>query len=444
MKKPAIPPDSNKVYEGFDPEHITKILQTVQAPTVGEEYLHWDKLRFKIPPKGLSHEEWWWGLKLRRQSARKVMPLKAKSNDCFWYTLAEPIPLRLHEIDLNAGGTIQMPEQITNPDTKDRYCISSLIEEAITSSQMEGAVTTRKVAKEMIRSGRKPGDRSERMILNNFNTMRRLGELKDKPLTEDLIFEIHRLITENTLDDPSAAGRLRRNDENEKVVVDDMYGEVYHDPPSAMQLHNRIKAICEFANEKTPSTFVHPVLRSIILHFWLAYDHPFIDGNGRTARALFYWSMLRHKYWLCEYISISPIILKAPSQYQLAFLHTETDDNDLTYFILYHLDVIQRAIKQLHDYIKHKSEQIRKLERGLRGVNMLNHRQRALIGHALRHPDQEYSIESHRISHNVVYETARRDLMELVGRELLSSRKVGRQWYFTPVNDLEERLSKLS
>jgi Fic family protein len=381
------------------------------------------------------------GLKFRRSNC-KVVPLKGISGPSFSYTLTEPVSERLHEIDLDAGGTIQMPEQITNPDTKDRYCVSSLIEEAITSSQIEGAVTTRRVAKEMIRSGRKPSDRSERMILNNFITMRRLGELKDQSLTKDLVFEIHHLITEDALDDPSAAGRFRRDDE--KVVVNDMYGEVYHDPPPAAQLGDRMKAMCDFANGKTPSGFVHPVLRSIMLHFWLAYDHPFVDGNGRTARALFYWSMLRHNYWLCEYISISPIILKAPAQYQLAFLYTETDENDLTYFILYHLDLMQRALRQLHDYIKRKSAQVRKLESELRGVVALNHRQRSLISHALRHPNQVYVVESHRLSHNVVYETARKDLIDLAKRGLLTARKAGRTWCFTPVSDLEMRLSQLS
>jgi Fic family protein len=181
-----------------------------------------------------------------------------------------------------------------------------------------------------------------------------------------------------------------------------------------------------------------------MLHFWLAYDHPFVDGNGRTARALFYWSMLRHNYWLCEYISISPIILKAPAQYQLAFLYTETDENDLTYFILYHLDLMQRALRQLHDYIKRKSAQVRKLESELRGVVALNHRQRSLISHALRHPNQVYVVESHRLSHNVVYETARKDLIDLAKRGLLTARKAGRTWCFTPVSDLEMRLSQLS
>jgi Fic family protein len=356
--------------------------------------------------------------------------------------MAAAIPQRLHEIDLGAGGLIQMPEPITNPDTKDRYYIGSLMEEAITSSQLEGAATTRTVAKEMIQTGRRPRDRSERMILNNFRTMKRIGELKKQKLSKELIFELHRLVTEGTLEEASAAGRFRT--EAEKVVVNDQYGTVYHAPPPASQLEERMAAMCDFANNSDSRNFIHPAIRSIILHFWLAYDHPCIDGNGRTARALFYWSMLRHNYWLCEYISISHIIMRGPMKYQRAFLYTETDDNDLTYFILYHLDVIRRAVRQLHDYIKLKTGQLQTLETELRGMIALNHRQRDLIAHALRHPGQVYTLQSHGLSHNIAYETSRRDLGDLVQRHLLDAVKVGKSWRFTPNVDLEKRLTQLT
>ena len=148
-----------------------------------------------------------------------------------------------------------MPEQIT-PETKDRYCVRSLIEEATTSSQLEGAATTRRVAKDMIRSGRRPRDRSEKMILNNYLTMQRIGEIKNEPLTPDLVFQIHRLVTDGTLDDVTAAGRFRRDDES--VRVEDAYGEVFHEPPPASELDERLAAMCDFANGKTPSEFVHP------------------------------------------------------------------------------------------------------------------------------------------------------------------------------------------
>src|SRR5256885_14750013 len=168
-----------------------------------------------------------------------------------------------------------------------------------------------------------------------------------------MLSDIHRMVTEKTLEDPTEAGRFRRADE--KRVVGGDFGEIYHEPPQAAELEDRLKAMCDFGNANAPGYFVHPVLRAIILHFWLAYDHPFVDGNGRTARALFYWSMLRSGYWLVEFISISNILRKAPARYGISFLYTETDDNDLTYFIDYQTTVILRAIKELHDYLDRKT-----------------------------------------------------------------------------------------
>lgn len=443
MRMPKTPPDFDSIWARImkNQKLILKIFAHRFAPSVMSKYLHWDKLLYYTPPDGLSHEEWWFGLKIQRRNLFKQVPLNDKNGELFNHLEMDPIPEILHEIDQGAGGLIQMPEQITNPNTKDQYYVNSLIQEAITSSQLEGAVTTRKVAKEMIRTGRPPHDRSEQMILNNFRTMQRIGKIKNQPLSKELVFEIHRLVTDRTLTDESQIGRFRNNDE--QICVGDMYNEVFHTPPSAGQLEQRMAAMCDFANGKTPKGFVHPVIRSIILHFWLAYDHPFVDGNGRTARALFYWSMLRHKFWLFEFISISQIILKAPAKYGRAFLYTETDDNDLTYFIIYHLEVIQHAIKELHEYIERKTNRLQAIERELRGTTMLNYRQRDLIRHALRHPHQHYTIKSHQISNNVVYQTSRLDLLDLEKRGLLAGNKVRRTWYFTPVAYLEEKLANL-
>jgi len=441
MRIPSKPPDLGSILAKIQMERLEKILRTdLKAPSKGK-YLHWDKLRRYTSPEGLSQEEWWLGLKMLRLQATRHTPLSDSKGRQFGFVFADPIPEALHEVDQGVGGFIRMPEQITNPDTRDQYYVNSLVREAITSSQLEGAATTRVVAKEMIRTGRAPRDKSEQMILNNFRTMQQIRRLKDEPLTKQIVLDLHRIATEKTLTDESGAGRFRNV--NEPVAVADMYNEVFHTPPPVEQLEERMAVMCDFANSKTPGEFIHPVLRSIILHFWLAYDHPFIDGNGRVARALFYWSMLRHNYWLFEFISISQIILEAPIKYARAFLYTETDDNDLTYFIIQQLDVIRRAMKELHDYIERKTAALQAVESRLHGITVLNHRQQALISHALRHPNQRYTFKSHQMSHNVVYQTARTDLLDLESRHLLVSRKVGRTWYFTPAQDLEERLSRL-
>jgi len=176
-------------------DSLPKVLNFVSANPPTSKYLHWNKLIRYPPPSGLTHEEWWFGLKLSRNPLYKDIPLQDKSGQPFKFLVTDPIPERLHHIDLGAGGRIGVPEPVTNPETRDQYYVSSLIEEAITSSQLEGATTTREVAKEMIRTGRAPRDHSERMILNNFSTMRQMSEMKDRPLTQELICELHRMVT---------------------------------------------------------------------------------------------------------------------------------------------------------------------------------------------------------------------------------------------------------
>ncbi|MFI5455074.1 MAG: Fic family protein [Isosphaerales bacterium] len=441
MRTPVRPPSQGEIGKPLTAERFLAIMNHVEGPTVRGRYCHWDKLRHLTPPAGLTHPEWWFGLKLRRHGSKPI-PLRDKAGAAFTFNMVDPLPESMHHVDSLAHGVIQQPEPVTNPETRDSYLVRSLIEESITSSQLEGASTTRAVAKKMIREGRAPRDRSERMIFNNYRTMQHILEIKDEYISSDLLCEIHSMVTDGTLNDQSAAGRFRRSDE--EVEVTDEYGEVFHVPPPAKELKGRVDEMCKFANCETPGGFIHPVLRSMILHFWLAYDHPFVDGNGRTARALFYWSMLKRGYWLFEYISISKVIHSGPAKYGEAFLYSETDDNDLTYFLLYHADVINRAIDELYQYIDRHTKQLADAQKDLEGFTILNYRQRDLISHALRHPGQSFTTESHRNSHQVAYETARSDLMDLADRALIRKRKVGRTWIFTPAADLAEKLRRLN
>ncbi|MCH8029057.1 MAG: Fic family protein [Candidatus Dadabacteria bacterium] len=439
MKKPLKPP-----YETISKiitENPDRWLEIVnfKGDLKDTKYLHWDQMYHMTPPKGLSREEWWLAIIHNRDNSAKDLPMWDKERRrLLRWVMTNPIPERLHQIDFNAGSGAGLPSAGLSDETRDIYYVSSLIEEAFTSSRLEGALTTRRVAKDLIRTGRKPADKAERMVLNNYLTMKEIRDFKDEPLTKELVFKIHSLITQGTLDDPTDAGRLRTAADD--IAVVDEKGQLLHTPPDPNELPERMEAMCRFANDKSTKKFIHPVIRSIILHFWLAYDHPFVDGNGRTARTLFYWSMLRHGYELFEFISISSIILKGPSKYLRAFLYTESDENDLTYFILYHLDVIRRAVDALNEYIRRKTQELRALEQRLRGLAALNHRQRALINHALHHPGERYTIYGHRMSHDTAYETARSDLLHLEREGLFTAEKIGKRWYYTPAENFERRL----
>ena len=407
------------------------------------KYRHWETLRHMEPPPGLTGEEWWLAIKNARVQLARPIPLLDVNGRPFSYCTADPVLQMLYQIDRDATGQLTATDEITNPQTRDRYIQSSLIEEAITSSQLEGAASTRDVAKQMIRSGRSPVDRSERMILNNYNAIRLIAEYKDERLSKNLLFELHRTITRGTLEHNGRLNHLRQPSDDE-VKVTDTQGRVLHDPPPAETRPSRIDALCEFANGELAGVFLHPVVKAIILHFWLAYDHPFVDGNGRTARALFYWCMLARGYWLFEFISISRILLSAPAKYSRSFLYTETDDNDLTYFVLYQLIVICAAIEELKDYIRRKADDVHQVERMVRSALELNHRQLALLSHALRHPGFRYSIQSHKNSHRVTYQTARTDLLGLADMGLLEKGRSGRHFVFNPPTDLECRLKELA
>lgn len=439
MKIPESPPNPSALLEELE-DVFGVILGDNAKPAPGGKYRHWDTLRRLRPPKGLTTEAWWAAIKFSRAPFLRELSLEDREGGHFKYALVDPVLERLHRIDRETSGGIQLPEPVTNPQTRDRYVQSSLIEEAITSSQLEGAATTREMAKEMIRMKRKPVTLGERMILNNYRTMQFVVQLKDESLTPELLFRIHRYVTEGTLEHPD---RVVREPGDGIGVYDNTNNVLLHRPPPAEQIEERIERLCAFANEAETGVFLHPVVKAIVLHFWLAYDHPFVDGNGRTARTLFYWYVLKEGFWLFEYLSISRVLKKAPARYAKSFLYTETDDNDLTYFILAQLRVIEQAIADLHTYLERKVRETRETAALLRPGAELNHRQIALLSHAVRHPGHRYTFRSHQTSHRITYQTARTDLLVLAERALLVQTKSGRQFVFVAPTDLAERLKAL-
>jgi len=446
MRLPEHAPSLEDSFAQLAPTRIGAVMRQANPLPTGK-YLHWDELRRRPAPEGLTHAEWWAAVTVGRISSFQQLPLLDKNGKPFAFATPSPVAIDLHHIDRDAAGHIRATAGAPLQEDSQRYLISSLIEEAITSSQLEGASTTRKVAATMLRSGRKPRDLSEKMIFNNYQAMEHLRSLRDVKLTPAQVLELHRILTEDTLENAEDAGRYRRDDAVHVVDVRD--NTALHSPPPHTELPERMQRLCAFANADEASLpFVHPVLRAILLHFMIGYDHPFADGNGRTARALFYWSMARSGYWLMEYTSISHILRKAPAKYMRAYLHTETDKNDTTYFLLHQLQTICQAIAALHEYVARKSCEQKETERLLAASPTLrgrfNHRQTALLNHALRNAGEAYRVDAHQRSHAVVYQTARRDLLDLEALSLLEKTKQGNAFVFYAPADLRDRLNALA
>ncbi|ULJ59877.1 Fic family protein [Wielerella bovis] len=404
-------------------------------------YLHWDKFR-RIHTTDTRMK--WRAVKESRMKIQK--PLSFPLSYRFWFCIPDSLQAKLHLIDKNGGSSVGTSSTHGFSQTEqNRFLLKSLImEEAITSAQLEGAATTRKVAKDMLRSKRKPKTKDEIMIVNNYRLMQKAVELKDHDLTMETILYLHRIATENAIDNQAASGAFRSSDD---IFIADQDGNCIFQPPPHGEVATLMRALCEFANTEHDSIqeqFIHPVVKAVILHFLVGYIHPFGDGNGRTARALFYWFMLKKGYWLFEYLSISRLLKKAPVKYAQSYLYSETDGLDMTYFIYYQAEIIIRTIHDLNQYIIDKQKQMQDFTARIANYTQgLNHRQMGILQKALAESGKIFTAQEVAQEYGISLNTARGDLQKLNQMDLLVQFKSGNAIEYISPQNLLSRLENL-
>ncbi len=385
-----------------------------------QQYSYWSKIKHIELPSGVTPHDFWCTLKAIRRSNHQFIHTTIQH---FTYWITPQIQNSLHQLDLHCGGNLTSSSILTDND-HGRYLISSLMEEAISSSILEGAVTTRKAAKDMLRKNRKPASKSDTMVLNNYKAMNYIREKKDDPLDLDTLLTLHRILTTATLKKDEGAGRLRVA-EDEVVIVDATNGDTIFVPPAADQVTGLVNWLIKFFNRKSISEpgssldpeFIHPVVKASIIHFMIGYIHPFVDGNGRLARALFYWYLLSNGYWLTEYLAISRVILKKRNQYYDAFQHTENDENDLTYFIKFQTEVLGQAYQELKSYLSRQAEKQRGAVLDLVKEKGITQRQ-ALLFAKMQEDKGIWTVHQVETVLVVSHQTARNDLNALYEKGL--------------------------
>jgi len=435
MRQLEKPPDENKLFT----KHRNVLLELVSTYTNQRDnsgelkelvkkyndtgYIHWNELRYKKLPR--DPEVIWLFLTFLRKSTYR--PIKI-GKETFRFIVLDRFQRQLHLIDKASPASFDwLVEDNLSESGKQQYLINSLMEEAIASSQIEGAATTRPVAKKMLREGKKPKNQSERMILNNYQTIRKLQQWKNLPMSMDLILEIHGEITRGTLESEADEKQFRTT--NDVVVRDKVdYTKIYHYPPDFGEIQSMIEDLCAFANSE--EEFVHPIIKAIIIHFLVGYIHPFNDGNGRTARALFYWYVLKHQYDLFEYLSISRIVINAPAKYTRAYLETETDGNDMTYFIDFNMNLINKALEELKRYLVKKRQEEQESVRLVEEMPDLSIRQAKILHQFIKHPSRLFSISEIAGEYKASLPTARADLLFLEAKGMLKKHKDGKRWVF--------------
>ncbi len=435
MKKPQKPPGFDRMWSDYlekynylanrvnqkneESAEIRKLIRKYNEL----EYVHWDDLRRKKLP--FDPIAFWFVIRTMRSTKYREISI---GDEKFPFYSPEKFDKQLHLIDKASPASFdRLFGESPSEANREQYLVNSLMEEAIASSQLEGAATTRPVAKKILREGRKPKDTSERMIVNNYRTIRRLKELRNKPLSRELILEIHHEITRGTLETESDESEFRTCDD---IVVGSRADptKIFHYPPECAKIPAMITDLIAFANEE--DEFIHPIVKAIILHFLIGYIHPFVDGNGRTARALFYWYALKHHYDLLEYISISRIFVHAPAQYSHAYQLTETDGNDMTYFIDFNIHIISRALEDLRQYLIRKKEEEAESLQLVERIPDLSFRQAEILRDFIRHPSRPYTISEIAGKYKVSLPTARTDLTLLEEKGKLKKYLDGKRQIF--------------
>lgn len=442
VEKPKLEISHENVFASLEKggEDVRKLFEGANLPT----YLYWDKFKHKFPSTPeLKAEEKWYVVSQFRKISGVSLPIQTEQGKPFTWLRLPNMDETLHKIDMFAGGRLFNKTPILSTGNRHMFLSRGIIEEAIASSQLEGAHTTRKVAKKMLLENRKPRNESEQMILNNHKTMTAIAEdYKDRELSRELLFEMHASLTENTIDS-SEQNRLRK-DSDEIVVQGQIGSEVFvtHEPPSEAFVEKTMDTLIAYANDEKDGVFVHPILKAIFLHFWIGYLHPFTDGNGRLARGIFYWYLLRKGYWSFMYLPVSTILKKVPLQYAMAYIYSEQDNQDITYFLDFNLRKVLQSITEFEAYIDTKISEKRAVDESLGRRLSLNDRQTQLVFYLVSEADPSASVSSHSILHAVTKQTAIRDLKDLESKGLIEGRREGRFVRYYPTKKLLSKVTE--
>lgn len=399
-------------------------------------YQHFDEFRFRIP-KGLDHALAWSVVKQARQrQLNPIIPL-GEPEQLGKLLLTPAMQLAMSEADRHTtGAALEWMSSKIGEQRHVQYLLNDLVEdEAISSSQLEGAATTTKIAKDLLKRQLGPRSPDEKMIVGNFRMMQFAWNQRHRPLSSALIAEMHKVGVEGIDDDKYQPGSYRSDDD---VVVVDADGDVVHTPPPAKGLEERLAKLAHWANanhhDVESSQYLHPLLKAIVLHFAIGFEHPFRDGNGRVARSLFYWYLFKQDFAAFRYIAISTLLKAVPVQYGKSYLYTETDELDLTYFLDYQCRVITRAISEFKGACQRAMESIQAFntflyESGL--YRQLSDKQKTVLQVAKSGIASQFT--SANVSENLgcSYNTAATVLNGLVEKQLFKKEKSGREWVYS-------------
>lgn len=383
-----------------------------------ERYLSRQEIIHRLPVS-ISIQQFWPELEKERRKRGQELPLLAQNGKPFWFVLTGGIEKQCDAIAELARRDIAF----TGPEF-DALFQDAVVDEAVYSSVIEGAFTSREQAVDFIRQNKQPRNKSEQMVKNNYDALTYVLEHLEDEISEETILQIAQIVTR------SAAEVQVNGYRDGAVYVTGREGVVYT-PPQADAVPEMMRLLVAFIQKSE----LHPLLKACIAHFYFVYIHPFGDGNGRTARALSYMMLLQSGYDFFRYFSISGIVAEERGKYYRSMRNVEDSDGDMTYFIDAYSGMLARTVEQMEHHLKYHviaEQKLKELEQN----GTLNERQLKGAKWLLESSDSSVTVETWRKKYKVVTETARRDLLALCDAGLLVRELDGRKAVFRVLREL--------
>lgn len=375
-------------------------------------YLPRDEVRYRLP-LSLPLEDLWPLLQKERMKRGSSLPLLTMEGQPFWYVLNPSIIQQVDQISAAARRGI-----LSQPLVLQKLQEDAVVEEAVYSSMIEGAFTTVSEAASLLKGNRKPRNKSEQMVKNNYEALRYVLEHLEEDITRDTLVNIASILTRDAAENQVTGYRT-------KQVVVAGREEVVFTPPMANKVAGMMDALLDFIRKAQ----LHPVLKACVAHFYFVYVHPFEDGNGRTARALSLMILLQAGFDIFRAFPISALAAKERGKYYKAIKNVEDNDGDLTYFIDVYSGMLSRALAQVEERVR-KNLLVSQWRDTLEQSGRLNQRQLDGAMWLMQNDQPSITVEAWRKKHGIVTETARLDLLLFSELGLLTRRQDGRKAIF--------------
>lgn len=391
-----------------------------------KRYAPLEDIKYRLDKVGIPQSSWP-KLKQKIQTYRKMsaIPFFLNSIDKkFWYFPSDSINKKIHHVE-SLGN--RLFDRIENHSSfKHEFLANAAIEEAITSAIYEGANSTRSKAKALIASGEKPKNKDEWMLINNYLAMKWIKDNSTLPVSSGLVLKIHEIVSKNTLegDDANFCGKFR----------DDVVYVGSHEGITYTKIEETLNEIIEQTTNHP--RFIHSLIRGILLHYFIAYIHPFFDGNGRTARTLFYFKAIKNDLKFVELLSVSANLKEHGRRYEKSFDLVKEHELDMTFFIDFCLDSLITALDKVEKKVNYLIDISSLIEK--EGINS---NQVSLLQRMALNKYRATSIEEYAEDIGKSREIARRELKDLLNKGYLREEKKGKKYiYYIQSKFLREKL----